>query len=237
MSAPGAGAGREAGRPVTDLSLDDQPATLERELERHRQELTRHCVHMLGSTLEAEDAVQDTLVRAWRSRRGLDRPAALRGWLYRIATNVCLDMLSGRARRQQLVELEPLPGDAPLEDPAEVAARSEAVRLALAAALRHLPPRQRAALLLCEVLRLRASEAAEVLGTSVASVTSALQRARATLAARGVSAADTPSPLEGAARELLGRYLDAFGRDDVRGLVSLINEDAGRSSPARAAAA
>jgi len=222
---------------VTDLSLDDQPATLERELERHRQELTRHCVHMLGSTLEAEDAVQDTLVRAWRSRRGLDRPAALRGWLYRIATNVCLDMLSGRARRQQLVELEPLPGDAPLEDPAEVAARSEAVRLALAAALRHLPPRQRAALLLCEVLRLRASEAAEVLGTSVASVTSALQRARATLAARGVSAADTPSPLEGAARELLGRYLDAFGRDDVRGLVSLINEDAGRSSPARAAAA
>jgi RNA polymerase sigma-70 factor (ECF subfamily) len=238
------GAGREAERPGTDLSLGDErsPATLERELERHRQELTRHCVHMLGSNLEAEDAVQDTLVRAWRSRSGLERPTALRGWLYRIATNVCLDMLGRRARRQQLVELEPLPGDAvpgdaPLDDPAEVADRREAVRLALVAALRHLPPRQRAALLLCEVLRLRASEAAEVLGTSVASVTSALQRARATLAARGVSAADTPSPLEGAASELLGRYLDAFGRDDVRGLVSLINEDVGRSSLARAAAA
>ncbi len=234
-----AGAGREAEGPGTDLSVGDEPspATLERELERHRQALTRHCVLMLGSTLEAEDAVQDTLVRAWRGWSGLERPAALRGWLYRIATNVCLDTLSRRTRRQELVELAPLPGDAPLEDPAEVAARREAVRLALAAALRHLAPRQRAALLLCEVLRLRASEAAEVLGTSVASVTSALQRARATLAARGVSAADPASALDGSARELLGRYLDAFGRDDVRGLVSLINEDVGRSSLAPAAAA
>jgi RNA polymerase sigma-70 factor (ECF subfamily) len=217
---------------------EPSPAALERELERHRQELTRHCVRMLGSTLEAEDAVQDTLVRAWRSRSGLERPTALRGWLYRIATNVCLDMLSSRERRPEPVELDPLlPGDAPTSDPAEVAARSEALRLALAAALRHLSPRQRAALLLCEVLRLRASEAADLLGTSVPSVRSALQRARATLAARDVGAVDPAWPLEAPGRELLGRYLDALGRDDVRGLVSVINEDVGRSSLAGVAAA
>jgi RNA polymerase sigma-70 factor, ECF subfamily len=225
-------------RPAEDPARGDgpSPATLERELERHRQGLTRHCVRMLGSAVEAEDAVQDTLVRAWRCRSGLEHPTALRGWLYRIATNVCLEMLSGRARRPEPLELEPLPGDAPISDPAEVAARSEAVRFALMAALRHLPPRQRAALLLCEVLRFRAWEAAQLLGTSVASITSALQRARATLAARGVSAADTASPLEGPGRELLGRYLDAFGRDDVRGLVSLITEDVGRPPLAGVAA-
>ena len=193
--------------PAGDPARGDEPspATLERELERHRQELTRHCVRMLGSALEAEDAVQETLVRAWRSRSGLERPTALRGWLYRIATNVCIDALGRRARRAQIVELELLPDDAPIDDPAEVAARSEALRLALVAALRHLFARQRAALLLCEVLRLRASEAAKLLGTSVAAVTSALQRARATLAAGGLSAADPAAPLEGPGRELLGR--------------------------------
>src|SRR4029450_7023199 len=100
------GAGRKAERPGTDLSLGDErsPATLERELERHRQELTRHCVHMLGSTLGAGEAVRDTLVRAWRSRSGLERPTALRGWLYRIATNVCLDMLGMRGGRPQARE-------------------------------------------------------------------------------------------------------------------------------------
>jgi RNA polymerase sigma-70 factor (ECF subfamily) len=204
------------------------------ELERHRGELTSHCTRMLGSAAEAEDAVQEALVRAWRGLGRLERRATLRAWLYRIATNVCLDMLAGQARRPLPVD-PALPEAVPAgDDPAEIAARREMARLAMTAALRHLAPRQRAALILCEVLRLRAAEAAELTGSSVASVTSALQRARAALAARGASAADPAPALRAGDLDLLRRYLDALARDDVRALASLASEDVARAALAPA---
>lgn len=180
---------------------------LDSALEKHRPELTGYCYRMLGSSFEAEDAVQDTLVRAWRSYDKFEGRSSLRSWLYRIATNVCLDMLTAgnkRARPMDLTEatplaqaalsprpdhtwLEPMPDARVLPqtaDPAEAAVAKESVRLAFMAALQQLPPKQRAVLILREVLAWRASEVAELLGTSVASVNSALQRARATLAER-----------------------------------------------------
>ena len=202
------------------------------ELEQYRVELTGYCYRMLGSSFEAEDAVQETMVRAWRSLDRFEGRAALRSWLYRIATNVCIDMLNGRKRRALPVDLGPaqepvesnlhtLPAaewiqpvpDAlvvPDGDPADVAVARETIRLALVAALQHLPPRQRAVLILCEVLRWQAAEVAELLDTSVASVNSALQRARATLAAGDVSLQTTPAEPDEADRELLARYVDAF---------------------------
>ncbi len=216
---------------------------IERELERHRPELTGYCRRMLGSPTEAEDAVQDTMVRAWRGLGRLERRGTLRAWLYRIATNVCVDMLNGRARSAHPMGLAPTWSErapdrlvAPEGDPAELAASRETVRLALGAALRHLSPRQRAALILCEVLRWRAGEVAELLETSVASVNSALQRARAALAATGISAADPAPPLDASARALLARCLDAFERDDVHGLARLLQEDVARSTPVALAA-
>ncbi len=183
------------------------------ELEQHRRELTAYCYRMLGSPFEAEDAVQDTLFRAWKSIDRFEGRAALRSWLYRIATNVCLDLLNGRERRARPMDLgparepieanlntlpevtwiEPLPSG----DPAEVAESRETIRLAFVAALQHLPRRQRAVLILCEVLRWKAAEVAELLETSVASVNSALQRARATLEASDLDSSAAAPALDG----------------------------------------
>ncbi len=226
---------------------------LERSFEQYRSELTGYCYRMLGSPFEAEDAVQDTFLRAWRGFDRFEGRAALRSWLYKIATNVCLDMISGRARRarpmdfgpaQEPVEsnlhlqpeatwMQPIP-DAlviPETDPAEQAMARETIRLAFVAALQHLPARQRAVLILCEVLRWQAREVAELLDTSVASVNSALQRARATLEERGATADDPAPSLDSAKRELVSRYVDAFQRYDMDALTSLIREDATQSMP------
>jgi RNA polymerase sigma-70 factor, ECF subfamily len=221
-------------------------------LEEHRVELTAYCYRMLGSAFEAEDAVQDTLVRAWRAFDRFEGRAAIRSWLYRIATNVCLDMLGSRQRRARAMDLgpalnaeaglaAPLPESAWIEpvpdarvvaaegDPADVAVARESIRLAFMAALQHLPPRQRAVLILREVLRWRATEVAELLDTSVASVNSALQRARATLATTNV---DEPAePMDDAQRALLARYVDAFERYDMDKLTSLLHHDATWSMP------
>jgi RNA polymerase sigma-70 factor (ECF subfamily) len=217
------------------------------ELEQHRRELTAYCYRMLGSPFEAEDAVQDTLLRAWKSIDRFEGRAALRSWLYRIATNVCLDLLNGRERRARPMDLgparepieanlntlpevtwiEPLPSG----DPAEVAESRETIRLAFVAALQHLPPRQRAVVILCEVLRWKAAEVAELLETSVASVNSALQRARATLEASDLDSSAAAPALDGSDRELLARYVEAFERYDMEALTSLIREDATQSMP------
>ena len=221
-----------------DLELGDQ-------LEQHRRELTAYCYRMLASPFEAEDAVQETFIRAWRGYDRFEGRAALRSWLYRIATNVCLDMLTGRERRATPMDLGParepiaenlhtLPEVTwiqPIPDPAEAAVARETIRLAFVAALQHLPPRQRAVLILCEVLRWKASEVAELLETSVASVNSALQRARATLEESNVSAGDTLPSVDAADAELLARYVDAFERYDIDALTSLIHEDATQSMP------
>ncbi|HEX2030173.1 MAG TPA: sigma-70 family RNA polymerase sigma factor [Actinomycetota bacterium] len=227
---------------------------LERLLEGHRRELTAYCYRMLGSAFEAEDAVQETLLRAWRGFDRFEGRAAVRSWLYRIATNVCLDMLTGKERRARPMDLRPagtadqplppplpetawvepipdgrvLPEDA---DPAERAELRETVRLAFVAALQHLPPRQRAVLILREVLRWSAAEVAELLGTSVASVNSALQRARASLASTGVSEAGPPGSLDEEQKALLARYVDAFERYDMDALTALLHEDATWSMP------
>jgi RNA polymerase sigma-70 factor (ECF subfamily) len=235
---------------MTNLAAAD----LEPRLEQHRAELIAYCYRMLGSPFEAEDAVQDTLMRAWRNFERFEGRAALRSWLYRIATNVCLDMLNGRQRRALPMDLgparepdvanlrtlpevtwiEPLPDRLTVAadgDPAELAVARETIRLAFVAALQHLPPRQRAVLILCEVLRWQASEVAELLETSVASVNSALQRARATLDATDVSDADPPPQLDEWGRELLARYVEAFEAYDIDALTSLIHEDATQSMP------
>jgi RNA polymerase sigma-70 factor (ECF subfamily) len=238
----------EAGTPVT-ATLPE----LEAQLEQYRSELTGYCYRMLGSTFEAEDAVQDAFVRAWRSLDRFEGRAALRSWLYRIATNVCLDMLAARKRRALPMDMgpagtadmglgpvvreeawiEPVP-DArtiPEVDPADVAVARESIRLAFVAALQHLPPRQRAVLILREVLRWHADEVAELLETSVASVNSALQRARATLASRKVQLTDAPGEVDEAQRALLARYVDAFERYDMDALTSLLREDATWAMP------
>jgi RNA polymerase sigma-70 factor, ECF subfamily len=236
---------------VEGSSLTAAPAFAD--LEQHRRELTAYCYRMLGSPFEAEDAVQDTLLRAWRSLDRFEGRSALRSWLYRIATNVCLDMLGGRERRARPMDfgparepveanlnelpevtwIEPIPDGrvVPEGDPAEVAATRETIRLAFVAALQHLPPRQRAVLILCDVLRWNASEVAELLDTSVASVNSALQRARATLEASDITPSDPTPALDEADRELLARYVEAFERYDMEALTSLIQEDATQSMP------
>jgi RNA polymerase sigma-70 factor (ECF subfamily) len=236
---------------VRDASLT---VPIEVQFEESRRELTAYCYRMLASPFEAEDAVQETFIRAWRAYDRFEGRSAVRSWLYRIATNVCLDMLKGRERRARPMDLgparepvaanlnalpevtwiEPVPDGLVLSDdgdPAELAVARETIRLALVAALQHLPPRQRAVLILCEVLRRQASEVAELLETSVASVNSALQRARATLDASDVPVADAPRSVDPADAELLARYVEAFERYDMEALTSLIHEDATQSMP------
>jgi len=223
------------------------------ELEQYRAQLTSYCYRMLGSPFDAEDAVQDALVRAWRSRDRFEGRSALRSWLYRIATNVCIDMIKSKQRRirpqelgpaQEPVEsnlnwkpdvawLEPIPVQliAPDPDPADVAVEKESVRLALVAALQHLPAKQRAVLILREVLRWEASEVAQLLDTTVQSVNSALQRARATLAKSNLSVTDPAPHLSDSDRAMLERYVAAFERYDPAALTDLIREDATQSMP------
>jgi RNA polymerase sigma-70 factor, ECF subfamily len=244
--------------PLAMVTKNTSPGTVslttsdvEGELERYRGELTAYAYRMLGSAFEAEDAVQETLLRAWRAFDRFEGRAALRSWLYRIATNVCLDMLKGRERRALPMDLgpagsaefhtgetrseatwiEPIPDGRVLPsdgDPAEVAESRETIRLAFVAALQYLPPRQRAVLILREVLRWRAAEVAELLDTSVASVNSALQRARAALK---VAPAGQVAPMDDAQRNLVARYVDAFERYDMDSLTSLLREDAAWSMP------
>jgi RNA polymerase sigma-70 factor, ECF subfamily len=234
---------------MTDVAAPD----LERTLEQHRSELTGYCYRMLGSSFEAEDAVQETMVRAWRGFDRFEGRSALRSWLYRIATNVCLDMIQGRQRRALPMDLvssssgdseagprlpeskwiQPIPdGRAlqPAEDPAEVTESRETIRVAFIAALQHLPARQRAVLILREVLSWSANEVAELLDTSVASVNSALQRARATLATADL-AADPIKPMDDDQRKLLAQYVEAFERYDMAALTSLLHDDATLNMP------
>ncbi|RDI35052.1 RNA polymerase subunit sigma-70 [Lentzea flaviverrucosa] len=214
-------------------------------LEPFRVELNGYCYRMLGSGFEAEDAVQETLVRAWKAFDSYDSArASLRTWLYRIATNICIDMQRSAQRRALAVDLGPYGGElgAPLLEnvfvqpvpdalvlPEDQAIRRETVRLAFVAALQHLPPRQRAVLILRDVLAWQASEVAALLSVSVASVTSALQRARATLRVADVGTPlDLSDPVQ---KSLLSRYCEAFDRHDVRTLVALLHEDATMSMP------
>ena len=234
---------------------------LEPRLEEHRVELTGYCYRMLGSAFEAEDAVQETMVRAWKALDRFEGRSALRSWLYRIATNVCFDMLNGRQRRARPMDLGPAspagsalaaplvesawvlpapdgrvlssPGAATAVavDPAERAVERETIRLAFVAALQHLPARQRAVLILRDVLRWQASEVATLLDTSVAAVNSALQRAHATLDSLDVDDADLSEPSDPVQRELLERYVDAFERYDLDDLLALLHDDATSNMP------
>ena len=231
------------------LSPDD----IEQVFDAHRRELTGYCYRMLGSGFEADDAVQEVMVRAWRAAAQFEGRSSVRSWLYRIATNVCLDMLRGRQRRARPVEMggasppeerylgaplpestwvSPVPDRAVLGDgldPAEETALRESVRLAFVTALQHLPPRQRAAVLLCDVLRWQASETAELLDTSVAAVNSALQRARVTLGK--LDTEERPAAVEPSQAKLLAAYVDAFERYDIPALVNLLQSDAIQSMP------
>jgi RNA polymerase sigma-70 factor (ECF subfamily) len=223
------------------------------DLEPYRRELTGYCYRMLGSGFEAEDAVQETMIKALRGASGFEGRSSVRSWLYRIATNVCIDMTRQVQRRARPMELGPAsPPDEsflgplrpeapwvtpiadgkvidPAGDPAEVATQRESVRLAFVTALQHLPARQRAALVLCEVLSWPAADAAELLDTTVAAINSALQRARAALAQ--LPAAGKPRPLDAETSDLLKRYVDAFERYDMDALVKLLHDDAYQSMP------
>ena len=231
------------------MTVSTAQASFEQDLERLRPALTGYCYRMLGSGFEAEDATQETMIRAWRAADTLADRAALKSWLFRIATNVCFDQIEGRKRRARPVDLAgagdaetpvgaPLPETAwvlpiadsqavdPGADPAAQAAERETLRLAFVAALQHLPARQRVVLVLCEVLRWRAKEVAELLETSVASVNSALQRARATLDELALEDAEAPArPSDEDERRLLEQYLEAFAEYDIDRIVALLRYD------------
>jgi RNA polymerase sigma-70 factor (ECF subfamily) len=226
-------------------------------LEQYRPALTGHCYRMLGSVVDAEDAVQEAMLRAWKGMQKFREQSSMKTWLYRIATNVCLDVLaSAEGRRLRPVEVSAEPGVVsddlvltqrsrehwvePIPDvmalpaesevnPEERAMLRESIRLAFVAALQYLPPRQRAVLLLTQVLNWSASEAAETLGMSTAAVNSALQRARATLDAR--NPAVVPRELSEEQRQLVARYVEAFERYDVSALTALLHEEATLSMP------
>jgi RNA polymerase sigma-70 factor (ECF subfamily) len=224
------------------------------ELEEYRRPLTGYCYRMLGSAFEADDAAQETIVRAWKNIDSFEGRSAVRSWLYRIATNVCLDMLRGRQRRARPMDMgpshpadgeigaqlpenlwvTPVPDDRVLPadgNPEDVALARESIRLAFVAALQHLPARQRAVLILREVLRWQASEVADLLDTTVASVNSALQRARATLAGKDLSSPPPAEVMSPAQQDLLARYVEAFERYDITALVALLHDDAVMSMP------
>jgi len=223
------------------------------DLDEYRTELTGYCYRMLGSPFDADDAVQDTLLRAWQAWDRFEGRASVRSWLYRIATNVCLDRLRGKERRAMPMDLtSPAsahnpPGailaettwvqpivDADVEsasDPAEQVVMRDTIRLALVAALQHLPPRQRVVLILREVLSWQAAEVADLLDTTVASVNSALQRARATLDAAQVDLDARIDPLTDSDKRLLERYVAAFEAYDMDALVKLLHHDASISMP------
>jgi RNA polymerase sigma-70 factor (ECF subfamily) len=233
------------------VDVTDQPAGTAHRLDAHRTELTSYCYRMLGSTFEAEDAVRETLLRAWLNFARFDENRApLRSWLYRIATNACLDMLRGAQRRARAIDLgpasvagsalgAPLPESAFVQpipdgrvlfgtDPAELAAQRDTLRLAFIAALQYLRPKQRAVLILRDVLCWEAAAVAELLDCTVAAANSALQRARATMAERKI---EQPQPADDAQQELVSRYVNAFIEYDVRTLVALLHEDATMSMP------
>ncbi len=196
------------------------------ELEAERATLVRYCQRILGSAADAEDAVQETLVRAWRRLDGFECRTSVRAWLRRIATNVCLDMLRGPSRRTVAIDLGPTSlaagvlADVRSPDPSISAESKESVERAFVTTLQHLPARQRAVLILHDVLRWRAREIAELLDTTDAAVNSALQRGRATMAACHRKASDSKA-LPPAQRGLVARYVEAFERMDVASLVSL----------------
>jgi RNA polymerase sigma-70 factor, ECF subfamily len=234
------------------VALREAPAATG-DLESYRRELTGYCYRMLGSGFEAEDAVQETMLRAWRNAQSFEGRSSLRSWLYRIATNVCIDMHRQVQRRARPVDVGPAsPPDesflgpmlaegrwvTPVPDariapeggdPAQITEYRESIRLAFVTALQHLPARQRAALILCEVLRWQVVEVAELLDTSVPAVNSSLQRARATL--RATQPEVGSEPLDDDDSELLDRYMEAFERYDIERLVNLLREDAFQSMP------
>jgi RNA polymerase sigma-70 factor, ECF subfamily len=242
--------------PMTDLAVTTvTEGELQQQLERYRVELTGYCYRMLGSSFDAEDAVQDTMVRAWRNIGKFEGRSSLRSWLYRIATNVCLTSLEGRGRRARPMDfgsagtpepsslgdpqgeatwLQPAPDAMVVPtggDPAELAVARESIRLAFLAALQHLPARQRAVLILREVLQWSAAETAELLGSTVASVNSALQRARATLADQNLDAQESPQVVGEEQQDLLDRYAGAFERYDIEAMVAMLHEDVVLSMP------
>jgi RNA polymerase sigma-70 factor (ECF subfamily) len=231
----------------------DEQESVDVDLEAHRVALTGYCYRMLGSASEAEDAVQETMLRAWRAQDSFEGRASLRSWLFRIATNVCFDSLGSRQRRARPMDLRPssLPA-APIGaaladsvwigpvsdsrvlaegDPADVISARESVRLAFVATLQLLPPRQRAVLVLRDVLCWPAAEAAELLDSSVASVTSALQRARSTMEEWSGDLGQPLRPADPGQRDLLDRYVAAFVNYDVEALVKLLRADVVMSMP------
>ncbi len=228
------------------------PAVTAADFEQHRRELTGFCYRMLGAGSEAEDAVQETFVKAWQAADRFEGRSSVRTWLFRIASNVCIDMGRSPQRRARPVDLGPVRSPEPRHladvlpedrwitpvaddrvldldgDPAVVAAGRESIRLAFVAALQRLPPRQRAALVLAEVLAWPVRDIAELLDASVPAINSALQRARATLAQDPVAPI---GPLTPAQEELLRRYVDAFERYDMDALAALLHEDAIQTMP------